>query len=335
MFGDADELKIRATAKLNGALSPNSNCKIKLTAERRELSGVYTSQVSTLCIGQTTCSLDFNLYKPTDIAKYNYFVDVSATASPECRLDSPFDGTTLLIRKNPKTKVFAFRGNGGFGQGTSPLQIIESVLNKEAFDFEVASYDAIVTGGVEGNPAEDISEFAKTDLMQSSSSDPSCKRYRSIILFGFSNGGHAALDVARKLGMSDVETDMIFLIDPVPWPPSAIESSCRFFIPHPCVRSWINYYQNVDTSIFSFMMTQRGRTLDGGGNNLRDYIEYPGASCSTSEITWPEKAHTLMPCHKSIVDSGVNVIKDAILMKESYSCNPSLARLPDVMTCGG
>jgi len=178
-----------------------------------------------------------------------------------------------------------------------------------------------------------IAKIATEDVIQSTTDDPVCKRYPEIAILGYSNGGHAALYAAKKLGEMGIIVDKLFLIDPIPWfGECALKEECNFFKPAN-VEEAIAFSEQVDPR-FPFPWSQRGRRLLNGNSNILigwtpiEPIEEFHEGCH-ADTPWPENAHNKILCDASMIGTAVDFLSD-LDFKDDYMWGGTVGR---IMNC--
>ncbi len=315
---DQESLTFSVKAKIiDNSLDTPPHCKFVLRANGAPLE----EEVKKECSG-SSCELSVKVERSEERSVAGT-ISVSAALEDCCtvQVGSSID---VHVLEAPYLLVNLFSGIGGdSGQFTH-------ITN--AYVGEPVSFSSHSSGSKEAYKS--IASYAKYNLLQSEEDRAACKRYRTVNMVGFSNGGHAALYNAYKLSSEEnVEVDNLITIDPVPWDngdrpqPHPWRKECHFRI-GACVKSAENHYQNDHSSdpcwFFGSCWGQRGRKVNGAGSNSL-YLGYaPHASAPAgcgNGYTWPDEAHNMMLCQSSVVDSIKGMIDGADLIRDSYECS--------------
>lgn len=289
IFGNSETLEISALAEVSGTVP--SSCEITVTMDGGDLSSGAASHT---CRGTASCAASFTISKAR-IGKRlasERTVSFSASVANCCGIGSS-DSTTLVVRADPERRLYSFlgagEGNGLRYVGTPPG--IDRVVQFLSTDRDKSA---------------EIAEWGTTELLQSSSAAEGCQAYPAVNIFGYSNGGHAALNTSRLLAqVQHVTVNRLFIADPVPWLDCSLTQRCSFGT-RQCVNNFDGVYQELDTASL-FNATRRGRPVGNGSERIE-----LGANCGDSDATWPDQAHVAILCQPGVVSAIMQMFGEDI-----------------------
>lgn len=306
MFGNDQSISIPAAATLVARAGGSvDNCSITLSLTQSEDIG---GDAEHSCdAGELNCSNTFMSTRPPPpkVHDSDYTVEVRAS-SPDCCVVAA--SKTVLIRKTPRKHIWLFHGvNGG-----EPIPMLS--IPPESYErMDQASNDKTVY--------KQMFDLGTEELLRSSENSRRCQRYRTIGSVGWSNGGHAALYNAARLGERGVRTTLALILDAVPWNQCSIKPWCNFRSPG-CIETLQNHFQQVHPRPFiGFGWPKRGRKVDCGGSNKINFVGNEPNICA--EKRWPAEAHSEIRCHEEVYSEQQKALDDMDYVREEYFCGPS------------
>lgn len=209
-----------------------------------------------------------------------------------------FNGGAPLDNLDPsgeKTIVAAFEGFGGYKHGKyGNIISVSGAWLEHYWEGPVKEYGNDPDWRYYPENAVGAAVGDLLPLLKSKSKEKPCS-YNTVVVLGFSNGGHAAWQFAKRLESSHISVNAVLTADPV------AKAFQVLWNPHKPtnVHVWENYYQQHDghfRTISLGLIALRGRPIIGADVNKElfrsdfstqidfDFAHYWGEICNTSVV---------------------------------------------------